>query len=322
MNKIILKKTIKYLLSFSLILFIISLVASIYLISYSLTPSTMKKDFTATWAQMNKDYDGLENWRDSLIKNNALIDTFISTYDNKKMHMYIIDQVDINRPTVILVHGYTDNAIRMMMLAKMYDRDFGFNVVLPDLRYAGMSEGDHVQMGWKDRLDIKHLSELLSKREHNKDTNFIVHGISMGAATTMMLSGEKDLPSNIKVFIEDCGYTSVWEQFKKELKEQFYLPSFPILYEASIINKIYNGWSFSEASAIDAVSNSDYPMLFIHGDSDDFVPTYMVYKLFEAKKDKKEIWISKDTEHAESYLNHPIEYTSKVKSFLSSYDIK
>ena len=104
MNKIILKKTVKYLLSLSLLLFIISLIASVYLISYSLKPSTMKKDFTATWEQMNKDYKGLENWRDSLIKNNALIDTFISTYDNKKMHMYIIDQVDINRPTVVLVH--------------------------------------------------------------------------------------------------------------------------------------------------------------------------------------------------------------------------
>ena len=44
----------------------------------------------------------------------------------------------------------------------------------------------------------------------------------------MMVSGEK-LPAYVDCFVEDCGYTSVWDQFKKELKEQFHLPAFPLL---------------------------------------------------------------------------------------------
>ena len=39
----------------------------------------------------------------------------------------------------------------------------------------------------------------------------------MGAATVMMTSGE-DLPSNVKVIIEDCGYSTVVDEFTYQLK--------------------------------------------------------------------------------------------------------
>ena len=124
----------------------------------------------------------------------------------------------------------------------------------------------------------------------------------MGAATTMMTSGEV-LPEYIRCFVEDCGYTSVWEQFKKELKEQFNLPAFPLLYTASWICELQNGWNFHEASAIEH----------------DFVPTYMVNEVFAAKSEPKEIWLVPDTDHATSYKNYPEEYTKRVKAFTDKY---
>ena len=39
----------------------------------------------------------------------------------------------------------------------------------------------------------------------------------MGAATTMMTAGE-DTPDQVKCFVEDCGYASVWDIFSNELK--------------------------------------------------------------------------------------------------------
>lgn len=53
----------------------------------------------------------------------------------------------------------------------------------------------------------------------------VVHGISMGAATTMMVSGEAQQPF-VKCFVEDCGYTSVWDEFSFQLKDMFGLPEF------------------------------------------------------------------------------------------------
>ena len=124
---------------------------------------------------------------------------------------------------------------------------------------------------------------------------------------------------DIRCFVEDCGYTSVWEQFKKELKEQFNLPAFPLLYTASWICELQNGWNFHEASAIEQVKKCDKPMFFIHGDKDDFVPTYMVNEVYAAKSEPKEIWIVPETDHATSYKNYPEEYTKRVKAFTDKY---
>lgn len=146
----------------------------------------------------------------------------------------------------------------------------------------------------------------------------VIHGISMGAATTMMVSGEAQLPC-IKCYIEDCGYTSAWDEFSYELKEMFHLPDFPILYGASTLCKIRFGWSFGECSALEQVKKCHKPMLFIHGDVDTYVPTRMVYPLYAAKPQPKELWLVKGATHAQSYHNERQAYTQKVNQFLNKY---
>jgi hypothetical protein len=167
-------------------------------------------------------------------------------------------------------------------------------------------------MGWKDRLDALHWLKTFQT-----DT-MVVHGVSMGAATTMMLSGEQ-MPDGIKDlrFVEDCGYTSVWDEFSGQLKEQFGLPAFPLMYSTSLLCKLRYGWSFGEASALEQVRKCHYPMLFIHGNTDTFVPSEMVYPLYEAKPGAKELWIAEGAEHALSYKEHKAEYVSKIKAFVT-----
>ena len=126
-----------------------------------------------------------------------------------------------------------------------------------------------------------------------------------------MPQGVKDIR-----FIEDCGYTSVWDEFDGQLKEQFGLPAFPLLYTTSLLCRLRYGWSFGEASALNEVAKCPYPMLFIHGDKDTFVPTEMVYRLYDAKPEPKALWVVSDTEHAQSYMTHQAEYTVKVHDYL------
>ena len=124
----------------------------------------------------------------------------------------------------------------------------------------------------------------------------VVHGISMGAATTMMVSGDVNQEGNlmpfVKCFVEDCGYTSVWDEFRGELKGQFGLPAFPLLHTASLLCQLEYGWNFREASALKQVARCQLPMLFIHGESDTFVPTEMVYSLYKVKPGPKALWIA------------------------------
>ena len=309
------KKLLKTFLIVFLVLLILLSAGGYYMVDYALSPPNRGKDIEGSYEYMYKEYPHLLPYMDSLQQAKALRDTFITTTDGIRLHGFYVKAPIPTRQTAVIVHGYTDNAIRMMMIGYMYNRDLGFNIFLPDLRYSGQSEGNHLQMGWFDRKDVAQWINLVPTL-FGDSVCVVVHGISMGAATTMMLSGDPQ-PEYIKCFVEDCGYTSVWDEFKNELKNQFNLPAFPLLHASNLICKLRHGWSFTEASALKQVAKCKFPMLFIHGENDTFVPTNMLYPLYEAKPQPKELWLVPSEGHARSYHDFPMEYTEKIKDFVT-----
>ena len=291
--------------------------ASIFMLNFSLSPKHEGKDLEGSWNYMFENYPELKTWKDSLDQTNALKDTFIYAPDKARLHAYYIAASTPTSKTAVIVHGYTDNAIRMMMIGYLYNRSLGYNILLPDLRNSGLSGGEAFQMGWLDRKDVLQWMDV-AHHIYGDSTQMVVHGISMGGATTMMVSGE-ELPDYVKCFIDDCGYTSVWDQFKKELKEDFGLPAFPLMHTTSLLCDWVYDWNFREASALEQVKKCHLPMLFIHGEKDEYVPTRMVYELYNAKTEPKELWVVPNADHATSYkLNKEI-YTQKVKQFIDKY---
>lgn len=291
---------------------------SFYMLNFSLVPDAkiLSKD-ADTYPYMYDNYPFLRPWIDSLKQENALRDTFIVNPQGVQLHAYYVAATAPTRKTAVIVHGYTDNAIRMMMIGYLYSRNLGYNILLPDLQHHGQSEGAAIQMGWKDRWDVLEWMNIANQLFGN-DTQMVVHGISMGGATTMMVSGEPQQPF-VKCFVEDCGYTSVWDEFSNELKTSFKLPSFPLMYTTSWLCEKKYGWNFKEASALKQVAQCSLPMLFIHGDKDTYVPTWMVYPLYEAKPEPKELWIVPGAEHAVAYKENKQEYTEKVRNFVGKY---
>lgn len=284
---------------------------SFYMLDYSLAPDPTRANTDSCFKELYGNYPETIEWIDSLKQHNALRDTFMTMPDGYRCHAYYVRTG--SQKTALVVHGWRDQAIKFFYLARMYEREFGYNVVMPDLYACGSSEGEAIRMGWLDRLDV-----LRWLQAFQTDT-MVVHGVSMGAATTMMLSGET-MPEGISDlhFVSDCGYTCVWDEFSGQLKEQFGLPAFPLMHTTSLLCQLRYGWSFSEASAIRQVAKCRYPMMFIHGDSDTFVPTEMVYRLYAAKPQPKGLWITRHTEHALSYKNHRDQYIACIRLFLST----
>ena len=62
-------------------------------------------------------------------------------------------------------------------------------------------------------------------------------------------------------------------------------------------------------------------MLFCQGGADTFVPARMIYDVYNAKKDRKEIHVFEGSEHAESIWDHTDEYRQVLKDFLKKYEI-
>ncbi len=288
---------------------------SFYMLDYSLVPAG-KADSSreSAFRFMYSEYPFVEPWVDNLQQTHALRDTFIVNPDGIRLHAYYASAPQPTKKTAVIVHGYTDSAIRMMSIGYMFHHDLGYNILLPDLQHQGESDGPAIQMGWKDRLDVMLWMDVADK-VFGDSTQMVLHGISMGAATVMMISGET-LPSYVKAIIEDCGYTSVWDEFAKELKDGFNLPPFPLLYTTSWLCDLKYGWNFREASSLKQVAKCTLPMMFIHGNIDTYVPTSMVYPLYEAKPGPKELWIVPGAKHAASYRENKEEYTRRVDSFL------
>lgn len=286
------------------------------LVDYALLTDAGKEKLRNTDELLRERYPNVAEWKDSLEQAGILRDTFILANDSTRMHAYYVRANKTTSRTAVIVHGYTDNALYWLPIGYLYGHDLGYNILLPDLRFAGQSGGTHIQMGWFDRLDVMQWIGVAGNI-FGKELQIVVHGVSMGGATTMMLSGE-DTPNSVKCFVEDCGYSSVWDQFGGELAKM-YLPSFPILNCASAICRHRYGWSFDEADCVSQVMKCHKPMLFIHGDKDTYVPFGMLSKVYDAKPQPKEMWIGRDSEHALSYHDHPQEYTPVVAAFVGKY---
>ncbi|MDY2629887.1 MAG: alpha/beta hydrolase [Clostridium sp.] len=242
-------------------------------------------------------------------------DVYIESFDKLKLHGYMILNENSTDNWVITVHGYTGKGLQMSSYAKKF-YDMGYNILIPDLRGHGESEGNYIGMGWYDRLDILKWINLII--EGNENSKIILHGISMGAATVSMVSGEV-LPNNVKAIIADCGYTSVWEQFSHQLKDIYSLPNFPVMNASSLIARFKTGYGLKEASALKQVKKSKTPILFIHGDKDDFVPYRMMDELYNAANCEKEKLTIHGAGHAKSSKVDPDLYWSTIENFINKY---
>ena len=252
------------------------------------------------------------NW---LEKDSNYKDKYITSFDNLKLHSYEVINENKTDKWAIVVHGYTSEGNLLSSKAK-YFYEMGYNVLVPDLRGHGNSQGDYIGMGWDDRLDIMDWIDYIV--ENNPNAQIALHGTSMGSATVLMVSGEK-LPENVKAIVADCGYTSVWDEFSYQLKSLFNLPSFPVMNLSNMVTMVRAGYSLKDASAIEQVKKATVPILYVHGDEDDFVPYYMMDELYNATNSTKEKLTVEGAEHAKSDLVNPQLYWSTIYDFLGQY---
>lgn len=333
------KKIGKALLVAVVLVFVLLCIVANFMIDYSLKPESLERSRQTEKliGEMRRDYPWTQSWLDSMQQHQLFRDTFVaSRVDGSKLYAMYASARKPTPKTAILVHGYTDCIIRILPLAYMYNNDLDFNILVMEHHAHGQSEGEAIQMGWLDRLDVlnwmKIAHDIFSTPE--AEAQLVVHGVSMGGATTMNVSGEvegkgpaaqldcvKDLlpMPYAKCFVDDCGYSSVWDEFAGELEVQFGLPTFPILNLASLFCDLRYGWNFKEASPENQVKRCSLPMLFIHGDQDTFVPTAMVYKVHDAKPEPKELWLTPGVPHAWSYAAYHEEYTQRVQAFTEKY---
>lgn len=287
-----------------------------YFCNIALNPKVSKKYILRSVTNEDKEEEIKDNTEGERWLNDFAREIDILSKDNLKLHGYLVlNPIKKSDTWVILAHGYMGRSYEMVKYAKKFI-EMGYNTLLVDLRAHGKSEGQYIGMGWKDRLDIIKWVERLCL--DNPDYKIILYGVSMGAATMMMATGEK-LPKNVKMCIEDCGYSSVQTQFKMMLKTLKPCIADYLMTAASIVARHRAGYSFKEASSIKQIRKANIPILFIHGDKDKFVPFEMLDELYEVANFPKEKLVIKNAGHVESSKINPELYWRTIKDFIKKY---
>ena len=217
-------------------------------------------------------------------------------------------------------HGYrSDGMGEWCYYAKHYVEDLGYNFFFVDHQGAGLSTGQYVGFSSFESRDSLQWLEFMNEK-FGKDIQIFLHGISMGSATVMLMTGSDKLPDNVKFTIADCGFTSALDEFSFKL-DNLGVPKKPLIPYMVKKNLRRAGYHFqNDTNALEAVSRAKIPMLFIHGDSDDFVPTYMVHQLYDnCSAPYKDKLIVEGADHAESYLIAPEKCQNKIKEFTEMF---
>ncbi|OOB77685.1 MAG: hypothetical protein BEN18_09930 [Epulopiscium sp. Nuni2H_MBin001] len=216
----------------------------------------------------------------------------------------------------IVVHGYTVSHSDIQDVAQWYYEQ-GYSVLTPDLRAHGFSTGEHITLGQEDGPDIVRWANYIA--DNYTDAKIVLHGFSMGAATVMIAAGEENLPYNVVAVIEDSGYSTAIQMVREQLKYRFNLPSFPIVPISHVVAKWRTGVNLYAPRPIHSLKHCSVPIMFIHGDEDNFVLPYMQTDLYEAYGGPKEILRVAGAGHVASRFLVPDLYYSKIDSFLKEY---
>lgn len=214
----------------------------------------------------------------------------------------------------IVVHGYGCTQQNSWYIADTY-LAWGYNVLTPDLRASGDSEGKYLTLGYKESWDVSAWAEEIGRRDPK--AKIVLHGVSMGATSVMLAAAAPDLEPRVVACIEDCGYTSAYHLLALKLEESFSLPSFPAMNFLDWRCRRRADFSLHQADPLSVMHRIKIPILFIQGAKDIIVPPYMVDLLFDAcQSPVKDIFIAENSLHGVGCQMDREAYYQKVQNFL------
>ena len=221
-----------------------------------------------------------------------------------------------NGPIELMFHGYRGWGERDLNGGVARCQRLGHNVMVVDHRASNKSDGHVISFGILESRDCPVWVDFILK-EINPNAKIILTGISMGAAT-VMIAASRELPENVVAVLADCGYTSAKEIIQKVMRDKKY--PVPLLYPLVRLGaKLFGKFDLEEITPIESVKHSRLPIIFFHGDEDDFVPHQMSMEAYEACPTTKRLVITPGARHGlcfpvdqEGYLRHMQEFFGPI----------
>ncbi|MBQ7520028.1 MAG: alpha/beta fold hydrolase [Clostridia bacterium] len=245
------------------------------------------------------------SWYDTIKKQ----DYTVKSYDGYVLNVQKLFNSQPSDRYILISHGYTDNHIGSLKYSRMY-LDLGFNVILYDLRGHGENEPTFCTYSIRERRDLEALIRD-SRARYPEAKVFGIHGESLGSATSIAVLEYKP---PIDFVVADCGFSEITTVMQGGLRGM-HLPAW-LVHWASVCAKIRFGYYYHQMRPIDSLADNRIPILFIHGDKDDFIIPAHSQNMQKATKGYSELHLIPGATHAASILTAPEDYKRYVQAFL------
>lgn len=241
-------------------------------------------------------------------------DVYITSHDGLKLHGLWVPAVN-PKGTMLLVHGYRSTMLVDFGLAFDFYHEHGMNLLIPEQRSHGKSQGRFITFGVKESKDMLRWLEF-----HNRQFGcipIIISGLSMGASTVMYMADEA-LPENVKGIIADCGFTSPKDILSSVFTRVIHLPAVPSIWATDLFARVIAGFSLTDKDTRKTLSKNRLPILMVHGTADGFVPCEMTREGYAACTGPKQLLLVDGADHGVSFLVDQNRYTEMIKDFLKT----
>ena len=215
-------------------------------------------------------------------------------------------------PIELMFHGYRGTSERDLCGGVRRCFALGRSALMIDQRASGESEGNVISFGINEHKDCLRWVDFAISH-FGKDCKLMLTGISMGAATVLMAAGHS-LPENVIGVLADCGYSSPKAIIKKVIRDMK-LPADLLYPLVKLGARLYGGFDLEETSAEEAMKTCSVPVIFVHGDADDFVPYQMSKDMYEICTSKKKLITVEGVGHGLAYPADKEGYIEAVRSF-------
>jgi len=163
-------------------------------------------------------------------------------------------------------------------------------------------------MGYYESYDLKKWLHYAT-RNYGAKINILLHGVSMGAATAIMVTRFRE-SKQVKTLILDSCFTNFKDSLKLSIKKQYLRIFLPGI---SITSYIFLKFFLKDINPHKYIKNVCIPTLFIYGTNDKVITTKMTDKLFTDIKTKdKDLLIVEDARHAKAFEYNKDAYTKSV----------
>lgn len=296
-------------LTIFLILILVSVGVSAYMVWFTLYPKV--KAYDATYRHEVDDGQFTEAYFNGLPKE----EIYVQSDHNYSLHGIWIP-IEESKATVIIVHGYSFSLFGSIKYVPLF-RDLGYNVLVYDHRFHGLSGGANCTFGALEKDDLIRMIDFVMEKV-GEDAILGIHGESLGGATSLMAAAEDD---RVDFLVSDCAFARMDMELAHRLKEDYRLPAFPVIPMASVINFFITGFFYNQVSPLAAAGNIEVPTMIIHGRDDDYTPYVQGEMIYERLAGPKKLYGVPGATHARSLNQDPETYRSEVTAFLKKHHL-